>query len=149
MLQQENVTTVSMKAASEVTALTISAVVAVLLPTPGVAQGGGRTMAMPDDCQQNAGHCSLEVWTRNSFPHQGSQQSVTFSNGETLACTSNGPNVPRSCTLTGSNDVGNGERCKVQSDAQTAIFAFQQDVDVHRSKTQDKSFQACDEYIRP
>lgn len=149
MLQRENITTVSLKAASEVTALTISAVVAVLLPTPGAAQGGGGTMAMPGDCEQNARHCSLEVWTRNSFPHKDSQQSVTFSNGETLACTSNGPNIPRSCTLTGSNDIGNGERCKVHQDTQTKIFAVQQDVQVNRARTQDKSFQACDEYIRP
>jgi len=33
--------------------------------------------------------CSLKIWARNSFPHRGYQQSVKFSNGMTLTCTSN------------------------------------------------------------
>ncbi|HXQ13910.1 MAG TPA: hypothetical protein VN814_04725 [Caulobacteraceae bacterium] len=56
---------------------------------------------MPAGCEQNPARCSLEIWPPNSFPHTGAQWSVTFSNGATLDCTSNGHNVPRSCTLTG------------------------------------------------
>ena len=65
--------------------------------TPGAAQGAGRVM--PDDCNQNLNRCSLQIWGRNTFPHTGYTQSVTFANGMVLTCTSNGPNTPRSCTL--------------------------------------------------
>jgi hypothetical protein len=61
------------------------------------AQGTGPTM--PDHCQQNVDQCSQKIWAHNSFPHRGFRQSVTFSNGMTLTCTSNGPDIPRSCTL--------------------------------------------------
>ena len=74
-----------------------AAVVAALLSTLGAAPGIAG--AMPDNCKENLNQCSLKIWTRNSFPHPGSRQSITFSDGETLTCTSNGPNIPRSCTL--------------------------------------------------
>ena len=67
------------------------------LSPPGAAQASGRVM--PDDCNQNLNRCSLQIWGRNTFPHTGYTQSVKFSNGMILTCTSNGPNTPRSCTL--------------------------------------------------
>jgi len=65
-----------------------------LLGSPQVV-GAQTGRAMPDGCAQNLVQCSLQVWPKNSFPHTGSQYSVTFSNGATLDCTSNGRNVPR------------------------------------------------------
>ena len=76
-----------------------AAVVAAFLPTSGAAQGAGADM--PANCRQNLDRCSQEVWPRNSFPHRGSQQSTTFSDGATLTCTSNGSNIARTCALTG------------------------------------------------
>jgi YMGG-like Gly-zipper len=70
---------------------------AALLSAPGAALGAGG--AMPDNCKQNLDQCSQKVWERNSFPYRGASQSTTFSNHMTLTCTSNGPNIPRSCTL--------------------------------------------------
>ena len=72
-----------------------AAVVAALLSTPAAAQGS----AMPDNCKQNLDRCSQKIWSRNAFPHRGDRQTITFSNGMTLDCTSNGPNNPRSCAL--------------------------------------------------
>jgi hypothetical protein len=95
----ENVMTTSMKAAKKVTVRRFAkaAIVAALLCTPAAAQAAGR--AMPDNCQENLNQCSLKIWGHNTFPHAGVQQSVTFSNGMVLTCTSNGSNTPRSCTL--------------------------------------------------
>jgi hypothetical protein len=91
--------TTAMKAAKKVTVRRFvkATAVAALLSAPGAALGAGG--AMPDNCKQNLDQCSQKVWTRNSFPHRGVQQSTTFSNGMTLTCTSNGPDIPRSCTL--------------------------------------------------
>jgi hypothetical protein len=76
--------TVSIKAAKKVTVrgFAKAALVAALLSTLGAAQGIAR--AMPDNCKENLNQCSLKVWARNSFPHPGFTQSITFSNGETL-----------------------------------------------------------------
>jgi hypothetical protein len=71
-----------------------------LAPAPApqaAAQGTGP--AMPDNCKQNLNQCSQKIWGHNTFPHRGYQQSITFSNGMILTCTSNGPDTPRSCTL--------------------------------------------------
>jgi hypothetical protein len=91
--------TVSIKAGKKVTVRRFAkaAIAAALLSTLGAAPGIAG--AMPDNCKENLSQCSLKIWTRNSFPHPGSRQSITFSDGETLTCTSNGPNIPRSCTL--------------------------------------------------
>ena len=93
------VMTVSIKTAREVTVRRFAraAVVVAFLSTPGAALGAGP--AMPANCQQNLDQCSQKIWDHNSFPHPGVRQSVTFSNGATLTCTSVGPNIPRSCTL--------------------------------------------------
>jgi hypothetical protein len=79
--------------------LLIAAVVAAsLAPAPqAAAQGTGPTM--PDNCKQNLDQCSRKIWGHNTFPHRGYRQSITFSNGMKLTCTSNGPDIPRSCTL--------------------------------------------------
>jgi hypothetical protein len=82
------------------------------LSTLGRAQG---TMAMPANCAQNLDQCSLKVWKHDSFPHKGVTQSMTFSNDQTLTCTSNGANTPRSCELSPSA-AANGN----QGSAQTA-----------------------------
>jgi hypothetical protein len=91
--------TAAIKAAKEVTMRRLAkvALVAALLSTAGAAQGAGRTM--PDNCKQNLDQCSQKIWGHNTFPHRGYQRSVTFSNGMTLSCASNGPDTPRSCTL--------------------------------------------------
>jgi hypothetical protein len=66
-------------------------------PAPqAAAQETGPTM--PDNCKQNLDQCSQRIWGHNTFPHRGYQRSITFSNGMTLTCTSNGPDAPRSCT---------------------------------------------------
>src|SRR5271167_1744242 len=83
--------------ASSIVAAGAIAVVAALLSTPGAAEGTGVTI--PDNCLLNLDRCSQKVWRHDSFPHTGSQQSITFSDHLTLTCTSNGPNVARSCTL--------------------------------------------------
>jgi hypothetical protein len=79
--------------------LLIAAVVAAsLAPAPqAAARGTGPTM--PDNCKQNLDQCSRKIWGHNTFPHRGYRQSITFSNGMKLTCTSNGPDIPRSCTL--------------------------------------------------
>jgi len=87
-----------------VAALTVFALFgAAFLSTPGAAQQVGNdkgiSVAMPDNCKQNLNQCSLKVWTHNSFPRTGYRRSITFSDGGTLTCTSNGPDKPRSCTL--------------------------------------------------
>jgi len=87
-----------------VAALTVFALFgAAFLSTPGAAQQVGNdkgiSVAMPDNCKQNLNQCSLKVWTRDSFPRTGWRQTITFSNGATLTCTSNGPAKQRSCTL--------------------------------------------------
>jgi hypothetical protein len=91
--------TASIKAAKNVTVrgFAKAAVVAALLSTLGAAQG--MAGAMPDNCNQNLDQCSQIVWGHNSFAHRGDRQSITFSNGMTLTCTSQGPDHPRSCTL--------------------------------------------------
>jgi len=114
--------TVSIKAAKKATVRRFAraVVVAALLSTPGAAQGDGGTM--PDNCKQNLDLCSEKIWPRNSFSHSGSRQSVTFSDGAILTCTSNGPNKPRSCTLNemaanrnnGGSDDGDGEQASDQ-----------------------------------
>lgn len=69
-----------------------------LAPAPQApAQGTGPSI--PDNCKENLNQCSLKVWARNSFPRRGVTQSVTFSNGATLTCTSNGSDIPRTCSL--------------------------------------------------
>jgi len=73
-----------------------AAIVAAVLAAAGAAYA----MSMPDNCEQSLDQCSLKVWTHDSFPHRGAQQTITFSNGRTLSCISNGANKPRSCTLT-------------------------------------------------
>jgi hypothetical protein len=67
--------------------------------TPQAAQGTGGAMAMPDNCGQNPNQCSLKIWTANSFPRPGFEKTITFSNGQTLTCSSNGPSVARTCNL--------------------------------------------------
>jgi hypothetical protein len=117
--------TVSMKAAKRVTVRRFAkaAGVAAFLSTLGAPQGMADT-TMPDNCAQNLGQCSLQVWTRNSFPHAGSRQSVTFSNGQTLTCTSNGANTPRSCTLTGGQQAGSQSGGGQQPDGQNGTQAY-------------------------
>jgi peptidoglycan hydrolase-like protein with peptidoglycan-binding domain len=124
--------TVSMKAATKVTVRhsAKTAVVAALLPTLAAAQGIGG--AMPDNCKQNLNQCSLKIWPHNSFPHRGSTQNITFSDGETLTCTSNGANTPRSCTLTGgstdndSSDSGNQGAASTGTDSAVVLGAQSQ-----------------------
>jgi hypothetical protein len=91
--------TASIKAAEKVTLRRFAkaALVAALLSTLGAAQGFGG--AMPDNCNQNLDQCSQKIWAHNSFPHAGASQSITFSNGTTLTCTSNGRDHPRTCSL--------------------------------------------------
>ena len=64
---------------------------------PPAAKGNGPDM--PVNCQENLNWCSLQVWARNSFPHPGFTQRITFSNRMTLTCTSNGRGNPRTCSL--------------------------------------------------
>jgi hypothetical protein len=95
----------SIKAAKKVTVRRFAraAVIVALLSTPGAAQQvgseKGTSVTMPDNCKQNLDWCSQKVWPRDSFPRTGWRQTITFSNGATLTCTSNGPAKPRSCTL--------------------------------------------------
>jgi hypothetical protein len=98
-LQREDVLTASIRAAKKVTAPRFgkAALVAALLSTLGAAQG--MAGAMPDNCNQNLDQCSQIVWGHNSFAHRGDRQSITFSNGMILTCTSNGRDIPRSCAL--------------------------------------------------
>jgi len=67
--------------------------------TIGCAEAAGTGPTMPDNCKQNLDQCSQKIWGHNTFPHRGYRQSITFSNGMILTCTSNGPDIPRSCTL--------------------------------------------------
>ena len=108
------------KAAKKVTARRFAkaAVIAALVSMPGAAQqvgsNTGTSSTMPDNCKQNLDQCSQKVWMRNSFPRAGTRQSITFSNGTTLTCTSNGPNKLRSCTLKESH----GEDVPAEADTQ-------------------------------
>jgi hypothetical protein len=72
-------------------------VFAVLPTTPASAQFTG--YVMPANCDQSLDKCSQQIWAHNSFPHSGVTRSVTFTNGRTLTCTSNGANTPRTCDL--------------------------------------------------
>ena len=91
---------ISIGAARAVTARRFAraALVVAFLSTPGAALGAGPDM--PANCQQNLDQCSQRIWSHNAFPHPGDSQTITFSNGLTLSCTSNARNTPRSCTLT-------------------------------------------------
>jgi hypothetical protein len=80
---------------------------------------------MPDSCQQDLNQCSLQVWQRNSFPHRGVTQSVTFSNGATLTCTSNGANTRRSCTMTGTPAGGGDNQAAGSPTTNNAVLAAQ------------------------
>jgi hypothetical protein len=75
----------------------VAAVFAAFLSTPAAAQSAG--YVMPANCGDDTNKCSIQIWTRNSFPHAGVTRSVTFTNGRTLTCTSNGANTPRTCDL--------------------------------------------------
>jgi hypothetical protein len=93
--------TVSIRAASKATVRRFAkaAVVAGFLFTPGAALGAGPPM--PDYCERDLDKCSQKIWPRDSFPHAGVTQRITFSNGETLICTSKGAHKPRDCKLIG------------------------------------------------
>ena len=110
----------SIKAMKKVTVRRFArtAVIAALLSTPGAAQQVGNdkgiSVTMPDDCKQNLNQCSLKVWPHNSFPRTGYRRSITFSNGAILTCTSNGPDKPRSCTLS----ERHGEDVPAEADTQ-------------------------------
>jgi peptidoglycan hydrolase-like protein with peptidoglycan-binding domain len=80
---------------------------------------------MPDSCRQDLNQCSLQVWQRNSFPHRGVTQSVTFSNGATLTCTSNGANTRRSCTMTGTPAGGGDNQAAGSPTTNNAVLAAQ------------------------
>jgi len=103
---------VSMKAAK---AAVVAALLSALLPTPGAAQG--ISGVMPNNCRQDLDWCSQKIWAKDSFPKRGAEQSIVFTNGETLTCISNGPNTRRTCKLTdnsGSQQQSSGdvsERC--------------------------------------
>jgi hypothetical protein len=86
-----------------------TAIIAAILSTAGAAQDVG----MPEACAQGElQRCSLQVWSRDSFPHQGVTQSVTFANGLTLTCTSTGRDRPRNCSMSrGFEEDQNVEQC--------------------------------------
>jgi len=96
---------------------------------------------MPDDCAQYLQKCSLRIWSRDSFPRAGVTQSVTFSNGLTLTCTSTGRDKPRDCQLSrGAEESRKAEQCahlknrlsaatKAQVDLQTSLGLERYDLD--------------------
>lgn len=91
--------------------LATAAALAGLFSTPVAAQmsqgeNPNHGIGMPANCQQNLDKCSERVWTHNSFPSRGSVRTVTFDNGWTLTCVSNGANVPRTCKLIPNHGVG-------------------------------------------
>jgi len=110
-LQWENVMTLLHKGSKKVTMRRFAraAVVAALLCTPGAAEKSDVTM--PANCQQYLQQCSLKIWPQNSFPKTGVTQSVTFSNGAVLTCTSTGPNKPRKCEFEPPPDEALREQC--------------------------------------
>jgi hypothetical protein len=91
--------TASIQALKDVTVCGFAkaALAAALLAAPGMAQGAG----MPGNCKQNLNQCSLQIWGRDAFAHPGDRKSITFSDGTTLTCSSNGRGTPRSCSLSG------------------------------------------------
>ena len=84
-----------------------AAIVAALFCTTGAAQ----TMDMPANCQQQMQQCSLKVWGHNSFTKAGETQSVTFSNGAVLTCTSKGADKPRNCKFDPPPDEALRQKC--------------------------------------
>jgi hypothetical protein len=94
-----------------------------LLSAPGAAQDTG----MPTACAQGElQRCSLQVWARDSFPRAGVTQSVTFSNGLTLTCTSTGHDKPRDCQLSRSIEESQQvEQCSHMKDRLRALTLAQ------------------------
>jgi hypothetical protein len=108
-LQWENVMTIFHKGSKKVMMRRFAraAVVAAFLCTTGAAE----TMDMPANCQQQMQQCSLKVWGHNSFAKAGETQSVTFSNGAVLTCTSTGANKPRNCKFDPPPDEALRQKC--------------------------------------
>ena len=100
-----------------------TALVVALFSASGAALAAG--LSMPDNCQQDLNKCSLNVWSRNSFPHPKVTQSVTFSNGATLTCTSNGAGLPRTCALTGVPAAAAADPAAVSQGPDSAVLAAQ------------------------
>lgn len=100
-----------------------AAVVAALLCTTGAAQ----TMDMPANCQQYKQQCSLKVWGHNSFTKAGETQSIEFSNGAVLTCTSTGANKPRNCKFDPPPDEALRQQCADLKEQLSALMAVQDD----------------------
>ena len=84
--------------ANTVRHIAIAGFVAALFSTSGAALGADPDM--PANCENNLDLCSQKIWAHDSFPHAGITQSIIFSNGMKLTCTSNGANKPRTCGIT-------------------------------------------------
>jgi hypothetical protein len=91
------------------------------------ATGAAHAMDMPANCQQQMQQCSLKVWGHNSFARAGETQSVTFSNGAVLTCTSTGANKPRNCKFDPPPDDALRHQCADLKQQLSALMDVQDD----------------------